>query len=301
MSRKRDKGGGGHGGGGEERWLLPYSDMITLLLGLFIVLFAMSSIDAKQFDNVRRSLAMTFNGEVFEEPGKVLDGTDGVMDPDDPAITTDALVNVMEQAAKVSGARQSQDAKLLEKVARTSKLANDVQVNVNERGIVVSLAGDALFDSGSAVLRPQVREQLVLIERKLQSLGRTVEIAGHTDGQPFPGSGGNWRLSSERSLAVISFFLEQGFPHELLVGRYLADNQPAVEPPKGNATASMPKNRRIEITVLAPGSDSSRSRTAQILSAAGRDRIGTSVDSQVRREIDAGIVNDVVNLSKEIQ
>ncbi|MEO6866554.1 MAG: flagellar motor protein MotB, partial [Gaiellales bacterium] len=41
----------------EERWLLPYADMITLLLGLFIVLFAMSSIDSNQYNEVRRSLS----------------------------------------------------------------------------------------------------------------------------------------------------------------------------------------------------------------------------------------------------
>src|SRR6478609_3788900 len=98
MAGRRNSGGGEHGGGGEERWLLPYADMITLLLGLFIVLFAMSTINPHQYDNLRRSLSQTFHGDVLEESGGLTDGSTGILDPDASAETTQAIIDSMNQA-----------------------------------------------------------------------------------------------------------------------------------------------------------------------------------------------------------
>lgn len=304
MSGRRNKGGGGHGEGGEERWLLPYADMITLLLGLFIVLFAMSSIDAKQFDHVRRSLSQTFRGDVLENPGGVLDGASGVLDPEAANQTSDSsAVARVQEATDAAAAKYERQAHEVEQLATQAGLGNDVRVTNNQRGIVVNLAGDALFDSGSAELRPAVREGLTKLERKLQAFGHPIEIAGHTDGQPFPGPGGNWALSADRAQAVLLFFLEQGFPAELMEARYHADTRPLVKP-RGKPHAAVAKNRRIEITVLAPGANDPTPEVLKLAAAAagpgaahGRDP--RPLDEDLAAELD--IVTELATTSRGLR
>lgn len=311
MSSRRNKKGGGHGGGGgEEAWLLPYADMITLLLGLFIVMFAMSSVDAKKFDNVKRSLSQTFRGDVLEESGGVLDGADGVLDPEAANQRSEEAV-VLQQYEQASDAAAGQLAKQQEELAKLveqqANIGNDTKVSRNERGIKVSLAGDALFAPGSSELRPEVREQLTVLERKLASFGRPIEIAGHTDGVPFNGEYGNWALSADRAEAVVVFFLEKGYPGSIKAS-FHADTQPAVKAPKGREHASVPANRRIEITVLAPGADvaggpsqgaiESALRHTEAREAAGDGHGDADVSAAVEHEVSRGIVEELAAASK---
>ena len=254
MSGRRNKGGGGgHGGGGEERWLLPYADMITLLLGLFIVLFAMSSINAKQFDNVKRSLAQTFKGAVLEEPGGVMPGTNGALDVPNASTAAPATTALqINEAAQHTAAKFQQQEKQLEGLVKQSGLGNDVKVVTNERGIQINLAGDALFESGQWTIKPAFREKLVRIERQLQAFGHPIEITGHTDGQRWQG-GSNKMLGAYRALAVYDLFLEKGYADDKMKVVTWGEAKPVKSPQ--NASTPNPWNRRIEITVLQPGAD----------------------------------------------
>lgn len=274
--------------------------MITLLLGLFIVLFAMSSIDAKQFDNVKRSLSQTFNGEVLTEAGGITDGSDGVMDPNAPAEATQSIIAVREQAGSKSAARFEQEAKELKATARQA-LGNDVKVTSNERGITVSLAGDALFDPGSSALKPGVQESLTTLEQRLEKFGHPIEIVGHTDGVPHNGQYGNWTLSAERSRAVLFHFFSRGFPKHLARASYRADTEPAVAPPKNNPQADMPQNRRIEITILAPGANSGAAPAKIAGRAQPADPQVDPVGAAVQSAVVSGIVDDVAETSKAIE
>ncbi|MCW2921929.1 MAG: flagellar motor protein MotB [Thermoleophilia bacterium] len=260
MSSRRNRGGGGHGDGGHERWLLPYSDMITLLLGLFIVLFAMSSIDAKQFDNVKRSLSQTFNGAVLEESGGVMPGSSGALDPNaSTAAPTPSAVQIQE-AVRQSAARFEKQEQQLKALVKESGLGNDVQVTTNEKGIKINLAGDALFMSGSWEIKPEFRAKLVRIERQLAAFNHPIEIAGHTDGQPFPG--GNRLLGWNRASAVYQLFVEQGYDGSRIETVSWGDDKPLTKPQ--NKTTPNKRNRRIEITVLQPAADSSFTETERV-------------------------------------
>lgn len=302
MAGRRSKGGEGESG--EERWLLPYADMITLLLGLFIVLFAMSSIDAKKFDNVRRSLSQTFNGQVLEQPGDVLDGSSGVLDPTSTsAPPSQAAIQRMQSAQAAAEAQYEKQAQEVDELATESGLGNDVKVTVNQRGIVVSLAGDALFDSGEYQLKPAVVDKLVRLERQLQEFGRTIEIAGHTDGAPI--AGGNRRLGMERALSVYDLFLDAGFSDAKMRTTSFGATSPVKAPPKDDPEASIAANRRIEITILAPGADDPRSNTVKLADAAqatNGDRgpgAPRPVDAQLEREF--SIIDELAATSKELQ
>lgn len=249
MPSRRNRGAGGHGDGGEERWLLPYADMITLLLGLFIVLFAMSTIDAKQFDNVKRSLSQTFNGAALDGSGDVFDGSNGVIDPTSPSqAVTDSTVT-MDEATRTNREYQ-RETKALQQVVKQVG-GSDVQVTRTEVGIQISIAGDALFESGSYQLtQPGLQAHLTKIATELKRFGQPIRIEGHTDGQPCSCQFGNDGLSSNRALSVKAFFKSLGYPSAGMYTSSHGSDRPKIAPK--HPYDSVPKNRRIEIIVLDP-------------------------------------------------
>lgn len=280
MSRRRNSGGDGHGG--EERWLLPYADMITLLLGLFIVLFAMSTLDAKKFENVKRSLSQVFNGQITTESGDVLDGSTSVLNPTNTSEPpSQTQVQQAQSTMRASREQYQEQARQLRQVAKQAGLtAKDVRIIENQQGIVIRLAGDALFDSGSWELKPDVEHKLRKLERQLQRFNRELEIVGHTDGAPYKTVSGNWDLGAFRALAVLKFFLNEGYPGTLMRPMSAADTDPVVKPKKGHEQDSIPANRRIEILVLAPGAK-----------VPGTDIEKVTATAELIQDANAGIAN----------
>jgi chemotaxis protein MotB len=252
--------------GGLERWLLTYADMITLLLALFIVLFAMSTIDVVRFDALKRTLAQSFNGEVLTEQGRVLDGSEGALDPVAPGQTDANSAFQMQADSAMSAARAQQEKsfaneekRLRAEVARLARdnksLDGKLEVTTSERGIVIRLAGDTFFDSGSAELREELKASLVPLARDIKRERRSVRVEGHTDGAPistarFPD---NLELSTARANSVYRFLVGEGIRPVASTG--YADTVPVKRPPAGNPHLSIAENRRVEIVILAPGAN----------------------------------------------
>jgi chemotaxis protein MotB len=165
-------------------------------------------------------------------------------------------------------ARYEKEAKNLKAVVKAAGLKDDVQVEPTERGIVIRLAGDALFDSGQSTLKPGVKDKLARIERQLLQFNRELEIVGHTDGAPYRYPGGNWYLGMDRALAVTMFFIQHDYPGAKLNPRTRANFDPIKPWPDGHPEASMPENRRIEILVLAPAANVPGTPTEKIIRAA---------------------------------
>ena len=280
MSRRRKSGGGG-GHGSDERWLLTYADMITLLLALFILLFAMSSIDAKKFDAVRRSLSDSFHGPVLEEQTSVIGGGQAPLDPSNANMSQSTSVTAqISQAHAAQGRAMEQQVQDVTRSLRASGLRvndpkrGDVQVAITERGVVVRLAGDTFFDSGSAAVRPSLEHTLRGLASELKHQRRPLAIEGHTDGQPLTGGGqfaDNMELSSGRALAVYHLLSTLGVAN-MHVGGY-GDTRPLVVP--AHPTDSMPQNRRVEIVIMSSGAD-------KILPGAGAG--GAAIDASGNRD-----------------
>lgn len=288
MSGRRDKGGGGHGGGGEERWLLPYADMITLLLGLFIVLFAMSSVDASKFDAVKQELAVQFKGAILDETGGVLPGSNGVLDPTalaDAEVDSVAISASSRQAAQ----RFEEETRKLDQMAKQLNLGNDVKVTRNELGIQISIAGDALFASGQYELSsPGIKDELTRIAGELRTFGAPIRIEGHTDGAPYPSRFGNEGLSAMRALAVQEFFQRKGFPRSLMHVAGFGAERPKVKPP--TPTASVAGNRRIEVIILEPGAqDGFDNEAVETAVRTQRERDGTARRSPAAKLVDSAV------------
>lgn len=278
------KGGGrprrrGHGGGhdaGMERWLLTYADMITLLMALFIVMWAISSVNVDKFSALSLSLKRAFHGNLVEGGAGVLEGGRQPLNPEgtpvEPLVAVapeQGVAVVTPSAAADEAARE--EAEALEKLsaqvqeyAKAAGLAGRLETSLDERGLVIHLfPDDLLFDTGKAVVKPGARELL----RRLSALvlgpelaSRPVRVEGNTDNVPISTAefGSNWELSTARAAAVLEELLAAGVaPHRLAAVGY-ADQRPV----DSNATASgRALNRRVDIVVLRSSSAGREERT----------------------------------------
>ena len=246
-----------------DRWLLTYADMITLLMVLFVVLFAIGQIDQSKFEKLHDGLAKSF-GE-----STILDGGAGLLDssavqspvPDDSRAGTQALqlqrqTLLAAQQARDAAARNDADAMEQLKARIIAALINQgladaVQFQyLPERGLVVNVVTDlVLFDLGQATLRPQGTKVLDVIAPVLKGLPNRLVVEGHTDNLPISDSqfASNWELSTERATTVLRYLLGYGVDPGKVSAAGYADQRPLQA---GDSAASRARNRRVAIVIL---------------------------------------------------
>lgn len=252
-----------------ERWLITYADMITLLMVLFIVLFAMGQTDLDKYKKLRQSLAVGFGG-----PDKLalLDGGTGVLDggaspvgltPAEVAAkaaisTLNGRAAAWKQEQKVLGGTKAALDRALQEI-NGSPLITDARVKValTTRGLVITIDSDiVLFEPGSATIRPEGQQVLDRISRQLVVLPNHITVEGHTDNVPISGTfPSNWELSTARASSVLrSLIALHGLDPSHGTASGFADQKPVArnDSPKGRA-----KNRRVEIVIEAAVRDPS--------------------------------------------
>lgn len=214
-----------------ERWLLTYSDLITLLLAFFVVMYSMSQIDAKRFGQMAKAL----HG--------VLKGGESVLNYDEAQPSTDG-----HGLLKLGNLRMLQ-ARVEERFKGIDRL-DDVSSEITERGLVIHIVDRALFDEGEADLEPQAVEVLNLINDEVSKMPNHVRIEGHTDDRQiktirFPS---NWELSAARATEVVRYFVnEHEFPADRISALGYGEFRP-VRP--NNSIENRAMNRRVDIVIL---------------------------------------------------
>lgn len=219
-----------------ERYLITYADMITLLLALFIVLYAMSIQDPIKFQIVASSLQKAFNTAARTNMSNNMIQLGNV---------TNAYVGMTSTGETIG--------EELTSYAATQELGDQISVTASKDAVVITLAGGMVFGSGSAELRPEGRQTLEFISMRLKELPdlNPVRIEGHTDDvspntEKFPT---NWFLSSARAASAANLLAEVGMERNRLQAVGLAETRPIAvnTTPEGRA-----KNRRVEIWILPP-------------------------------------------------
>jgi chemotaxis protein MotB len=245
----------------EERWLLTYADMITLLMALFMVLFSITSVNKAKLQVLSKSLQDAFSGQVLPGGTSLRDtGADPksteppAAEPPIPAITAVVGQNAASSSAAKAAKEQDDFRKLkrqIDEYARTHGLQSKVQTVIAQRGLVIRLLTDqVLFDSGAAELKPQaapVLAQVALLLRK--EAVHKVMVEGHTDPVPIRGSvfPTNWELSTARASRVVRALIAGGVNES----RLSAAGYAALHPIAPNDTAAgRSRNRRVEIVLL---------------------------------------------------
>lgn len=225
----------GHNEPGHHRWLLTYADMITLLLVLFVVMFAISAINMKKYREFKQSATQAIGSHV--------------------ALTT-TTTPAPSKATSVASLQARQLTQIHQQLiaALTAKgLAGDVNISSNSAGLAVGLATDsAFFGTDNAQLDSVGKEIVDVVASVLKSYPNAIEVAGYTDNQPITGGPypNNWALSAARATTVVVRMTKRDgvAPSRVVLigfGQYhpLASNST----PVGRA-----ENRRVNI-IVSPG------------------------------------------------
>ncbi len=228
-----------------DRWLLTYSDLITLLLAFFIVMYSMSSSDLQKFTRLADSMRRAFNVGVLQGVQDV-----GVMD------TSTSILR--EGASTEEGTFDAAPSELdviseeMGWISREEGLADKVSISIRPEGVAIGISGNLLFSSGRADLRPDSLRVLQSLARVLARLDNSVRIEGHTDDIPPSGASysSNWELSAARSVAVVRYLSEvEGIDARRLSAAAYSEYQPVAP---NDSPRSRGKNRRSEVLILYP-------------------------------------------------
>ena len=251
QSRRGDSGG--EGGGSSERWLLTYADMITLLLALFVVLFSISAVNISKFKTLKETLEQAFSPHILSGGGSIVPngGSEATAHKADAAI---AALTAERAHASTLRAEEDQFHKLKEKLdayAAEHGFAEAIETTVTQRGLVIRLLTDhVLYESGSAVLKPEAAPLLAEIAR-LVNLDRShdISVEGNTDDVPIATSEfpSNWELSVARATGVVTFMIGHGVAARRLEASGVAGERPIAP---NTSEGGRERNRRVEIALL---------------------------------------------------
>ncbi|HEY1366263.1 MAG TPA: flagellar motor protein MotB [Gaiellaceae bacterium] len=267
--RRRGEGGGGHDGP-DERWLLTYSDMITLLMALFIVMWSISSVNISRFDQLKASLRAAFSGHIlpnndsilsgqtapFQQPGAPVSPVQPGAQPQNPVNIPSLSVQLHNDIARLQASQDLQNLRRIrrqvEAYARQHGFSGHIRTFIDERGLVIRLlTDDVLFDSGEATLKSPSLPLLAKIANLITHGGITnpVRVEGNTDSVPISTAEfhSNWELSTARANAVLEFLLG----HRVGAGRLSVAGYADQRPVESNTTPEgRAANRRVDLVVL---------------------------------------------------
>lgn len=235
-----------------ERWLISYADFITLLFATFVVLYALSQVDIKDFQALEDSLQ-----QAFASPS-LMQGAEGMMQGSSNSLLDSTQADSLVPPLMMEYMSQRYEEQSMQEIEReVNDGAQDgefqgVEAIRTDRGIILRFNDDYLFKSGSANINPNAKTKLdkigLMICKKF--ILHNMKVEGHTDNQPikstiFPS---NWELSSARASSIIRYFIARfSFMPNLFSAVGYADTRPVAN----NSTAEgKAKNRRVEILIL---------------------------------------------------
>ena len=266
MAKKRHKPHHEEEHENEERWLVSFADMMTLLFCLFMVLFAISSVNTSKFEALQRSLKDAFSGAVLDGGHSMLNsGSDeqktkqSAVEPPLPSLRpltaindTSRQRNVAEQEKQAK--QEEQDFRALKRrvdnLAKKAGVSGKVNVTIRRRGLVIQLLTDKVFfESGAADLKPAAHALVDKIgEIVRDERSHPVVVEGYTDSQPISTGRyrSNWDLSGARAAAVVNDFSHKG----VLAARMSLQGFGSQVPIASNETVEgRQRNRRVEIVL----------------------------------------------------
>lgn len=251
-------GGGGHDAGGGLRWLLTYSDVVTLLLALFVFLYSVSSADSAKVAAFSSAWAQLFGVGSTPFPSETPSGSDGAVPLPGKRREREGKLTALNKPHRGSPAGSAEEeTKALKNFKKSveqqfPELLAEGKLTIFEReaGLVLRIQDATLFDLGSAQIRNEAKPILAVIADKIVRLPNNVRVEGHTDNLPIRSArfSSNWELSGARAASVVEFFVKVGGlePTRLSLAGY-GEFRPIAEnlPRTGSEL-----NRRVEILIL---------------------------------------------------
>jgi chemotaxis protein MotB len=268
--------------GNSERWLLTYSDMITLLLALFIILYSMSTIDAKKMAKVSENMANALNN--------------GTSTSTKTGTGTNATTGKSGNAAAIgkgsgtggSGTGIQQDAldeifSILTDYIDKNNLQNQIGLDNTDSYVRIHLKDVLMFVPDSATMLPASQPVLKEIEQAITQIygrvdhitfsGNTADVGPHTTA----GDQVSWRLSTERAVTVLNSMVGYGLQEDKLSIEGYAHFNPVAS---NNNEIGRAQNRRVEITIYKyPTSNSTSKTTSSAATSSASGAVKSSANS----------------------
>ena len=226
-----------------EAWLLPYSDLMTLLLALFICLFAISQTDETKLSQMAQAFSSAFNmggPSFFDGAGPGMNASRDMMSAEDGGMEAYLAENAQMQAVK----RQ------LDAYIEQNNLESDISTQLTEDGLMIRIKENALFPSGSAELTEGVQRIGPVIAALIAPIPQRILVTGHTDNVPITSSSypSNWELSSARAINFMKYILSQDV--RMNPARFSAMGRSEYRPIADNSTEEgRAQNRRVEVLI----------------------------------------------------
>jgi chemotaxis protein MotB len=287
-----------------ERWLITYADMITLLMVLFIVLFAVSQVDQKRFEALKDGMAAGFgqtsspfqgSSSVMPEAGiqplapirpAAAEGSAGQGGPHSPQPATSQTPIQEQQSQQPQQVRSQQQAladakseverleELRRRIAdalRSKGYLRDVSMAIDERGLTISLVSrHIVFAANLAELTRRGGDVLDAMAPVLRDLPEQVEVDGHTNQvkvhpKYYPT---DWDLSAARAVTVLRYLNEEGgIDGNRLSAVAFGHERPLIDPAKPHSQAL---NKRVDIVIRSDAPEQTRQLFDEVLGDRGK-------------------------------
>ena len=233
-----------------ERWLVSYSDFITLLFATFVVLYALAQVDATDFAKLEESLKEAFSqNTLLEGKQSIMDGSDSLFDQQQansfiPSLMLEYISPKYEETSFNEIEQTIQD------LTEAGEL-DGITTKITDKGLLLTFDDKYLFASASAYLDSNAKKLLdkvgVIICKKF--VLHAMRVEGHTDSDPirsmqYPS---NWELSSARASSVVRYLIDRfKFSPSLFSAIGYADTRPL----ETSISPKDPANRRVEILIM---------------------------------------------------
>ncbi len=224
-----------------ERWLITYADLITLLLGLFVVLYSMSQIDLNKYQQWVSAFGQLFGGGTG-----ILEGNRGILVAPIPS-GGDLQTGIGTSQTQLS--REKLETQL-NTILSSGIQSKKIMITTSSEGLTIHLLESLLFESGSADLKPEAKVVLDTLAEILKFLPNRIKIEGHADNRPIRTARfqSNWHLSVERALNTAYYLINKGVnPEKISVSGY-AEYKPIAP---NDTEENRAKNRRVDIVIVA--------------------------------------------------
>ncbi|MBI5943469.1 MAG: OmpA family protein [Chloroflexi bacterium] len=227
----------------DERWLVSYADFITLLMVLFVVLYSMGQVNVEKYKLLAESMKMAFSlggasqvvdSQINQAGG---DSEDGTAKP----IVVPGIPEGPTQSEEVAGQ--------LTAMLSSQNLGNQVSVQTNIEGVLISLSERLIFKNDQTDLPPEALQVIDTIVEMLRPIENKIRLVGHTNNTPStnPLYPTNWELSLARATSVAKYLINAGVAPE----RLIVSGQGEYAPVFPNDTDQHKElNARVEIIII---------------------------------------------------
>lgn len=232
-----------HEEGHDERWLVSYSDFITLLMVLFVILYSMGQVNVEKYRRLADSMHTAFSlggaSQVVDSQINQVGGTkeDGSSKP----IVVPGIPEGPTQSEEVAGQ--------LTNMLATQNLGSEVSVQTNIEGVMISLSEKLIFKEGQVDLPADALPVLNTIAEMLRPIDNKIRLIGHTDNTPSsnPRYPTNWELSLARAMSVANYLMSAGIAPD----RFIVSGQGEYAPVFANDTQEHKElNARVDIIIV---------------------------------------------------